>query len=166
MESLRWAREQILAVRMALLVPLLQKRGLQLIEREADSFELPNFKGLSLKRLLLAVSGATLRRQGHRPATASRQLGRNLDHNSAIPQNLCVPKFSKTTIQKEFPIRSTCFCCHIYCKQSPIRSSRDEGFQPGKARRNFALSHQKTFSEAMRSRHHAAYMSHGTAPLR
>ena len=45
----RWSREQIRAARMAPLVPLLQQRGLQLIERPADNFELPAYKGLLLK---------------------------------------------------------------------------------------------------------------------
>jgi len=38
--SPRWTREQIRAARMAPLVPLLQKRGLQLIQKEAGNFEL------------------------------------------------------------------------------------------------------------------------------
>ena len=45
----RWPRDQIRAARLAPLVPLLQKRGLQLIEREAGNFELPAFKGLIVK---------------------------------------------------------------------------------------------------------------------
>lgn len=45
----RWTREQIRAARMAPLVPLLQKRGLQLIEKEAGNFELSAFPGLILK---------------------------------------------------------------------------------------------------------------------
>ena len=43
-----WSREQIRAARMAPLVPLLQQRGLQLIERPADHFELAAYKGLLL----------------------------------------------------------------------------------------------------------------------
>ena len=45
----RWRRDQIRAARLAPLVPLLQKRGLQLIEREAGNFELPAFRGLLVK---------------------------------------------------------------------------------------------------------------------
>lgn len=45
----RWQRDQIRAARLAPLVPLLQKRGLQVIEREAGNFELPAFKGLLVK---------------------------------------------------------------------------------------------------------------------
>jgi len=45
----RWSREQIRAARMAALVPLLQKRGLQLIELPAGNFELAAYKGLLLK---------------------------------------------------------------------------------------------------------------------
>jgi hypothetical protein len=45
----RWSREQIRAARMAPLVPLLQQRGLQLIERPADNVELADYKGLLLK---------------------------------------------------------------------------------------------------------------------
>ena len=45
----RWSREQIRAARMAPLVPLLQQRGLQLIEQPADNFELAAYKGLLLK---------------------------------------------------------------------------------------------------------------------
>jgi hypothetical protein len=47
--STRWTREQIRAARSALLVPLLQKRGLQLIAKEAGNFELPAYPGLILK---------------------------------------------------------------------------------------------------------------------
>jgi hypothetical protein len=47
--SQRWTREQIRAARMAPLVPLLQKRGLQLIEKSAGNFELPAFPGLIVK---------------------------------------------------------------------------------------------------------------------
>ena len=45
----RWTREQIRAARVVPLVPLLQQRGLQLIERPADNFELAAYKGLLLK---------------------------------------------------------------------------------------------------------------------
>ena len=45
----RWSREQIRAARMAPLVPLLQRRGLQLIEQPANNFELAAYKGLLLK---------------------------------------------------------------------------------------------------------------------
>jgi len=45
----RWTREQIRAARIAALEPLLRKRGLQLIEREAQNLELPAFKGLLVK---------------------------------------------------------------------------------------------------------------------
>jgi hypothetical protein len=45
----RWTREQIRAARSAPLVPLLQKRGLQLIERPAGNFELADFRGLLVK---------------------------------------------------------------------------------------------------------------------
>jgi len=45
----RWSREQIRAARMAPLAPLLQPRGLQLVERPADNFELAAYKGLLLK---------------------------------------------------------------------------------------------------------------------
>ena len=45
----RWSREQIRAARLAPLVPLLQKRGLQLIARETGNFILPAYPGLILK---------------------------------------------------------------------------------------------------------------------
>lgn len=45
----RWSREQIRAARLAPLVPLLEKRGLQLIAREAGNFTLPAFPGLIVK---------------------------------------------------------------------------------------------------------------------
>ena len=45
----RWSREQIRAARIAPLAPLLQRRGLQLVERPADNFELAAYKGLLLK---------------------------------------------------------------------------------------------------------------------
>ena len=47
--SPRWTREQIRAARQVPLVPLLQKRGLQLIEKDAGNFELPAFPGLIVK---------------------------------------------------------------------------------------------------------------------
>ena len=45
----RWSREQIRAARMAPLAPLLQRRGLQLVERAAGNFELAPYNGLLLK---------------------------------------------------------------------------------------------------------------------
>ena len=45
----RWTREQIRAARQAPLLPLLQKRQLQLIEAEAGNFQLPAFPGLIVK---------------------------------------------------------------------------------------------------------------------
>ena len=45
----RWTREQIRAARMAALVPLLQKRGLPLLELPAGNFELATHKGLLVK---------------------------------------------------------------------------------------------------------------------
>jgi hypothetical protein len=47
--SPRWTREQIRAARQVPLVPLLQKRGLQLMEKDAGNFELPAFAGLIVK---------------------------------------------------------------------------------------------------------------------
>jgi len=45
----RWSREQIRAARLVALVPLLEKRGLQLIAREAGNFILPAYPGLIVK---------------------------------------------------------------------------------------------------------------------
>lgn len=45
----RWSREQIRAARLSPLVPLLQRRGLQLIVREADNYTLPAYPGLIVK---------------------------------------------------------------------------------------------------------------------
>ena len=45
----RWTREQIRAARMAPLEPLLRKRGLELVEHEAQNLELPFYKGLIVK---------------------------------------------------------------------------------------------------------------------
>jgi len=45
----RWSREQIRSARLAPLVRLLQKRGLQLVEREAGNFVLPVYPGLIVK---------------------------------------------------------------------------------------------------------------------
>jgi hypothetical protein len=45
----RWSREQIRAARLAPLVPLLQKRGLQLVEQDAGNFTLPAYPGLIVK---------------------------------------------------------------------------------------------------------------------
>ena len=45
----RWSREQIRAARLAPLIPLLQQRGLQLVEREAGNFSVPAYPGLIVK---------------------------------------------------------------------------------------------------------------------
>jgi hypothetical protein len=45
----RWTRDQIRAARVAPLVPLLQRRGLQLLERDAGNYELSAHPGLILK---------------------------------------------------------------------------------------------------------------------
>ncbi len=45
----RWTREQIRAARLTSLVPLLEKRGIQLIVREAGNFILPAYPGLIIK---------------------------------------------------------------------------------------------------------------------
>ena len=47
--SPRWTRQQIRAARHAPLLPLLQKRGLQLVEGHAGNFQLPAFPGLIVK---------------------------------------------------------------------------------------------------------------------
>lgn len=44
-----WSREQIRRARRTPLAPLLQKRGLELIPRPADNFELAAYPGLLLK---------------------------------------------------------------------------------------------------------------------
>jgi hypothetical protein len=45
----RWTREQIRAARLAPLVPLLQKRGLELVELPAGNFGLTAYPGLLVK---------------------------------------------------------------------------------------------------------------------
>ncbi len=45
----RWSRQQIRAARVTPLAPLLQRRGLQLIELPAGNFELAPYKGLLVK---------------------------------------------------------------------------------------------------------------------
>ena len=45
----RWSREQIRAARLAPLVPLLAKRGLQLIARDTGNYTLPAYPGLIVK---------------------------------------------------------------------------------------------------------------------
>ena len=47
--SQRWTREQIRAARMSPLAPLLQNRGLEMIEKQAANLELAAFPGLSVK---------------------------------------------------------------------------------------------------------------------
>ena len=49
LKSTRWTREQIRAARLAPLAPLLQKRKLQLVEREVGNFILPAYPGLIVK---------------------------------------------------------------------------------------------------------------------
>jgi hypothetical protein len=41
----RWSREQIRAARLVPLAPLLQQRGLQLIEASAGNYHLPAYPG-------------------------------------------------------------------------------------------------------------------------
>jgi len=48
-ERPRWTRQQIRSARKAPLLPLLQKRQLQLLEGEAGNFQLPAFPGLIVK---------------------------------------------------------------------------------------------------------------------
>lgn len=45
----RWTREQIRDARKAPLLPLLQKRALSFVEKEAGNFQSPAFPGLILK---------------------------------------------------------------------------------------------------------------------
>ena len=45
----RWTRQQIQAARVAPLLPLVQKRGLQFLERPAENFELAAYPGLLIK---------------------------------------------------------------------------------------------------------------------
>ena len=45
----RWSREQIRAARLAPLVPLRAKRGLQLIVRDPGNYTLPAYPGLIVK---------------------------------------------------------------------------------------------------------------------
>ena len=45
----RWTREKIRAARIAPLPPLLQKQGLELVEKPAGNFELPAYPGLIVK---------------------------------------------------------------------------------------------------------------------
>ncbi len=47
--GVRWTREQIRAARLAPLVPLLRKRGVPMLERDAGNFLLPAFPGLIVK---------------------------------------------------------------------------------------------------------------------
>jgi len=49
LKAQRWTRQQIRAARLAPLAPLLEKRGLQLIPREAGNFILPAYPGLIIK---------------------------------------------------------------------------------------------------------------------
>ncbi len=49
LRNTRWSREQIRAARLAPLVALLEKRGLQLVPREAGNFILPAYPGLIVK---------------------------------------------------------------------------------------------------------------------
>ena len=45
----RWTRQQIRSARRAALIPLLQKRRLELIQKEAGNFQLPAYPGLIVK---------------------------------------------------------------------------------------------------------------------
>ncbi len=48
-QEARWSRDQIRAARLAPLTPLLQKRGLRLVAREAGNLTLPDYPGLIVK---------------------------------------------------------------------------------------------------------------------
>ena len=48
-EQPRWTREQIRAARLAPLVPLLQKRGIKLVETGGGNFRVSDFPGLIVK---------------------------------------------------------------------------------------------------------------------
>ena len=45
----RWTRDQIRAARLAPIVPLLQRRGLQLRERDAGNYDVDEYPGLIVK---------------------------------------------------------------------------------------------------------------------
>lgn len=45
----RWTRDQIRQARVAPLLPLLRRRGLELSEKPAGNFELPAYPGLIIK---------------------------------------------------------------------------------------------------------------------
>lgn len=45
----RWTREQIRAARLVLLVPLVEKRGLHLVETGGDNFAVREYPGLVVK---------------------------------------------------------------------------------------------------------------------
>jgi hypothetical protein len=45
----RWTRDQIRAARLAPIVPLLQRRGLQLHERDAENYDVEGYPGLIVK---------------------------------------------------------------------------------------------------------------------
>ena len=47
--SPRWTRDQIRAARMAPILPLLQRRGLRLQEREAGNYAVADYPGLIIK---------------------------------------------------------------------------------------------------------------------
>jgi hypothetical protein len=55
----------IRAARLAPLLTLLQKRGLQIIPRAKDNFELAAYPGLIVQRQLLAMAQCNLARNGH-----------------------------------------------------------------------------------------------------
>ena len=48
-ESPRWSRDQIRNARKASLIPLLQRRGIELVELEAGNFQVAAFPGLLVK---------------------------------------------------------------------------------------------------------------------
>jgi hypothetical protein len=45
----RWTRQQIRAARLAPIVPILQRRGLQLRQREAGNYDVADYPGLIVK---------------------------------------------------------------------------------------------------------------------
>jgi len=47
--SPRWTREQIRSARQALLIPLIKKRGIQVVEASPGNYELPAYKGVIVK---------------------------------------------------------------------------------------------------------------------
>jgi len=111
----RWTRNQIRAARLTPIVPLLQKRGLQLIERPAGNFELADFRGLLVKDSYWRwpernLAGSALHPPQYWPGTRSLRLETfGAVYDDAAP-SIIATEDGATSLSRQFVYPSTTLC--------------------------------------------------------